>query len=97
MSTIVKGNTAEAAVLKAFVTVGMPVLMPFGGGSPYDLGVELPDGGLARVQVKTGRVRNGCIKFNSCGTDHGRGQQSYDGRADLFAVYVEQLDRVFVA
>ena len=96
MSTIVKGNAAEAAVMKAFVAAGLPVLMPFGGGSPYDLGVELSEGRLARVQVKTGRVRNGCVEFNACGTDHGRGQQSYEGRADLLAVYVEQLDRVFV-
>src|SRR3954451_141423 len=91
-----RGTAAEAAVLSGFNEAGLGVLVPFGGGFPFDLAVALPDERLLRVQVKASRVRNGCIEFNSSSTDHGRGQQSYVGRADLIAVYSDQVDEVFV-
>jgi hypothetical protein len=96
MSTIVRGNAAEAAVLKALVGAGIQALVPFGGGFPFDLGAATDAGELVRLQVKSGRVVNGCVEFNCHSTDHGRGQLDYRGRADLIAVYVETLDRVFV-
>jgi len=96
MNTIARGNAAEAAVLKALTGAGLGVFVPFGDGLPFDLVAVMSDGGLRRVQVKSGRVRNGCVEFNSSSTDHGRGQQPYRGRADLFAVHVESLDRVFI-
>jgi hypothetical protein len=96
MSTIVRGNAAEAAVLSALVEAGLHVLVPFGGGLPFDLAVATDAGSLLRVQVKSGRVRDGCVQFNSCGTDHGRGRQDYRGRADVIAVHVASLRRVFV-
>jgi hypothetical protein len=51
---------------------------------------------MERVQVKSGRVRKGCVEFNSCSTDHGRGRQHYKGRADVIAVYVASLRRLFM-
>ena len=96
MSTIARGNAAEAAVLQALTAWGVHVLVPFGGGLPFDLAAVVPDGSLVRIQVKSGRVRNGCVEFNSCGTDHGQGRQHYRGRADLLAVHVAQLHRVFI-
>jgi hypothetical protein len=73
------------------------VLVPFGSGLAFDLGVVLPpDGRFLRIQVKAGRVRKGCVEFNTCSTDHGSGTQSYVGRADVFAVQVPALDRVFI-
>ena len=71
-------------------------MLPFGEGLPFDLGACIQDGTFLRIQVKTGRVRNGCVEFNSCSTDHGRGRQHYRGRVDLMAVYVPPLDRAFV-
>jgi PD-(D/E)XK endonuclease len=95
VSTINRGNAAEAAVLNAFIRAGLMVYLPFGDGSPYDL---LVDSGhaLIKVQVKCGRIRDECIAFNSCGTDHGRGRMSYEGRADVFGVHAPQIDRVFI-
>lgn len=49
-----------------------------------------------RVQAKSGRVRNGCVELNSSSTDHGRGQQHYRGRADVLAVHVRTLSKVFM-
>src|SRR5437867_1496557 len=96
MSTIVRGNSAEAAVRQAFIDAGLGVLVPFGDGYSFDLAVVLPDERLLRVQVKSSRVRNGCVQFNTCSTDHGRGRQTYDGRADLIAVHAPTVERIFV-
>jgi hypothetical protein len=51
---------------------------------------------MVRVQVKSGRVRDGCVVFNSASTDDGRGRLDYRGRADVVAIHVAWLDRVFV-
>jgi len=37
VSTLVRGNAAEAAVLHALIEAGIPVLVPFGDGLPFDL------------------------------------------------------------
>jgi PD-(D/E)XK endonuclease len=72
------------------------MLVPFGGGHPYDLVVDLEDGSVLRVQCKTGRPVEGCIHFNSRTTDHGRGRLPYDGLADLFGVYFRQNGSVYL-
>jgi hypothetical protein len=79
------------------ISADIPVLVPFGGGLAFDLGAVVPpDGQVMRIQVKSGRVRGDCVKFNSCSTDHGMGRQSYQGRADVIAVYVHESDTVFM-
>jgi hypothetical protein len=96
VETIIRGNTAEAAVLKACAIAGLPVYLPFGGGSPVDLVVLTPSGGPVRVQVKCGRVRGGCVAFNTHATDHGSGPLHYRGRVDVLAAYARELDQVYV-
>jgi hypothetical protein len=97
MDTISRGNAAEGAVLASLVRAGIAVFTPFGGGTAFDLvAVTPPDGDLVRVQVKSGRVRQGCVSFNACSTDHGNGRQPYTGRADAIAVDVPEVDEVFV-
>ena len=96
VNTIARGNAAEAAVLQAFAAAGVGVLIPFGNGLSFDLGAVMPGGAILRVQVKCGRVRNGCVEFNAASTDHGRGRLDYRGRADVLAVHVAAISRVFV-
>jgi hypothetical protein len=97
VQTIHRGNAAEAAVLAALTNAGIPVMLPFGQGLGFDLGAVVPPvGDLVRIQVKSGRVRKGCVKFNSCSTDHGAGRQPYTGRADLIAVHVPEPDQLFM-
>jgi hypothetical protein len=96
MDTISRGNAAEAAVLNAFIQAGIGVSVPFGDGSYFDLIALLPDDTLARIQVKSGRIRRQTIEFNSASTDHGRGRQPYRGRVEYFAVHAHQLDRLFM-
>jgi hypothetical protein len=97
MDTISRGNAAEAAVLAALIRADIPVYIPFGGGGPVDLiAIMPPDGHIARIQVKSGRIRKGCVRFNTCSTDHGNGRQPYTGRADLIAVHEPNHDEVFM-
>jgi hypothetical protein len=87
MGTAATGNATEAAVLSAFVQCDLEVLVPFGGGQPYDLVVDLGGAGFLRVQCKTAWPKGGCLVFNSRSTDHGKGPRSYQGLADVFGVY----------
>jgi hypothetical protein len=97
VDTILRGNAAEAGVLYKLTAAGIRVLVPFGGGLAFDLGVIVPpDGELLRIQVKSGRVRKGTVRFNAYSTDHGLGQRTYEGRADVIAVHVPELDEVFI-
>ncbi len=83
-------------MLSALTEAGVLVLMPFGRFGPYDMLMDLPDGRLVRVQVKSGRVRGDCVIFNSCSTDHGRGRSDYVGKADVFAVHAPTVDGIYV-
>lgn len=96
MRSATKGNTAEAAVLSAFVGRDLGVLVPFGEGQPYDLVVHLPSNGFLRIQCKTARPSDGCLEFNSRTTDHGRGRLLYLGLADMFGVYFAPTESVYL-
>jgi hypothetical protein len=95
VTTALKGNATEAAVLDALVNRDFAVLLPFGEGHPYDLVVQIKDRFL-RVQCKTARVRNGCLRFNSRSTDHGHGPGTYIGLADIFGVYCPSTGQVYL-
>jgi hypothetical protein len=90
------GNAAEAAVLRALIDRGLHVLVPFGGGHPFDLVVHIPDGLFLRIQCKSARPRRGCMLFNARTTDHGRGRLPYVGLADMFGVYFPPKDSVYL-
>jgi PD-(D/E)XK endonuclease len=96
MTTALRGNTTEAAVLRALVDLDFAVLIPFGEGHPYDLVVHLAGSSFARVQCKSGGVRKGCVVFNSNSTDHGRGPGTYLGLADIFGVYCPATGGVYL-
>jgi hypothetical protein len=97
VDTILRGNAGEAGVLYKLIAAGIHMLVPFGSGLAFDLGAIVPPyGRLLRIQVKSGRVRGGTVRFNAYSTDHGFGQRTYEGRADVIAVYVPELDDVFI-
>lgn len=81
---------------KALIEQGFTVLAPIGDDQPYDLVVHLPNDRFERIQCKVGWESNGCVRFNTCSTDHGRGRQDYRGRADVFGVYYAAMDRVYM-
>ena len=83
-------------MLNNLVRRGLHVLVPFGGGHPYDLVVDIGGRDFLRIQCKRAWPLKGCLVFNSRSTDHGRGPQSYAGLADLFGVYFPPTDKVFL-
>jgi hypothetical protein len=91
------GNISEAHVLLALVEAGYTILKPFGDGCKYDFVID--DGSvLQKVQCKTGRLKNGCVVFNSysvAGNSNGK-RQGYMGLAGLFAVYCPMNGQVYL-
>lgn len=83
-------------MLSALVERDLDVLVPFGGGQPYDLVVHLVAGSFLRVQCKMAWRNGDCLVFNSCSTDHGRGRQPYRGLADIFGVYSPEDRSVYL-
>lgn len=96
MRSPTRGNEAEAMVLSAFIQRDFNVLIPFGGGQPFDLVVQVAVAAFLRVQCKTAWPQGGCMVFNCRTTDHGRGPQSYVGLADIFGVYFPPNQSVYL-
>jgi hypothetical protein len=93
-----KGNLSESKILAAFIEAGFLVSVPFGNGAPYDLIVDTGTNRL-RVQVKTGRLRNGCILFPTqrIHGHHGTRRFKYDENSfDLFAVYCTENCGIYI-
>ena len=59
------GNVAEAKVLPILVSKFKTVFIPFGSGSKSDFIVETNSGDFLRIQVKSARIRKGCVSANS--------------------------------
>lgn len=96
MKTATKGNEAEAMILAALIERGIEVAVPFGGGQPYDLVIDLGGFDLLKVQCKTGWLDKNCISFNTRSTDHGQGRRSYVGLAHIFGVYFPPEKSVYL-
>lgn len=64
MNTKQVGDASEAAVVAELIKRGYTVSIPFGDNDPYDLVVDSAEG-LHRVQVKTGWIEDGCLRFKT--------------------------------
>jgi PD-(D/E)XK endonuclease len=86
-----KGDRSTLAIMLALTDAGYELLVPFGENTRYDLVID--DGArLARVQCKTGRLRNGAVIFGACSSyaHHPNPKmvtRSYLGQIDYFAVF----------
>lgn len=91
------GERTEAQVLAAFLRRGDIVLLPFGDNQRYDLALD-DNGKLIRVQCKTGRLRDGAVRFKACSTyaHRGRKSKSYKGQIELFGVYCMEIDKIYL-
>ena len=83
-------------ILAALVERGYDVSVPFGGGQPYDLVVDLGGFSVLKVQCKTGWEDKNCVSFNTRSTDHGQGRRSYVGLAHIFSVYFPPMRSVYL-
>ncbi|MBO0720052.1 MAG: hypothetical protein J2P41_04480, partial [Blastocatellia bacterium] len=92
-----KGNLSELKVITAYVEAGFTVSIPFGGGAQYDLIVDTRLR-LLKIQVKTGRLRNGCILFPTMrfSGQKGKGCRYEPGEIDLFAIFCPDNEHIYV-
>jgi hypothetical protein len=91
MNTSEQGNLSESIVISKLLAKDRKVLLPFGDGTAYDLVYEC-NGLFTRVQVKTGRLRNGVILFKACSKTRSGISLSYVGKADVFIVYCPETE-----
>jgi len=92
------GESSEAQILATMVKAGKTVLLPWGDNQRYDLVVD-EDGKFIRIQCKTACLsRDGSyIRFRTCSMNCLTwSRRSYDGGADLFAVYCEGTGEVYI-
>lgn len=91
------GERSEAMILALLLQAGKVVLQPFGDNQRYDLVID-EDGKFIRIQCKTGRLKDGVIRFRTCSNHYhrGKGWSGYRGQADLFGVYVPELRKVYL-
>jgi hypothetical protein len=92
------GHRSEAAIVSELVKRGYRVLLPFGVNQRYDLVVETTRGDFLKVQCKTGRLRDGTVRFNAMSTQsnmNGSRSRDYRGEIDLFAVYCPETEGAY--
>ena len=92
------GDLSERIVALALERAGYIVARPLGENSRYDLLID--DGTvISRVQVKTGRLRNGAIMFNTYSTHshrNGVACKPYTNQIDFFGVYCPDLNSTYL-
>jgi hypothetical protein len=94
------GDRTTLAVMHALRAIGHTVLIPLSENVRYDLVFD--DGeALARVQCKTGRLRNGAIRFATCSSyaHHPRATQArrdYRGQIDYFGIHCAETGGVYL-
>lgn len=85
------GQKVEAVVLADLVKRNYDVLVPFGRTRKYDLVVDV-GGKFIRVQCKSGCLRGNVIHVS---TSAPRRKSHYRGLADVFAIWCQQLDKIY--
>ena len=95
------GDISESAIIARFLQLGYIVLTVYGGNQRYDLVIEDADGQFWRVQCKTARIEdNGTVvAFDTANHNYAlknKQWRHYRGQCDYFAVYCEELDKVYL-
>jgi hypothetical protein len=94
------GDRSTLAIMLALQSASIPFYLPFGENNRCDLVID--DGQrLARVQCKTGRLRNGAIRFRACSSyahhpNPKEVRRDYLGQIDYFAVYCPETTGVYL-
>ena len=92
------GERSEAIIFAELVKRGHRLLIPYGNNHRYDLVINV-GGRFLRAQCKTGRLRDGVIRFNTVSTRINTVRTfitPYDqDQIDLFLIYCPDTDRVY--
>lgn len=96
MNTKSIGDISEGFVIAELLKNGFNILLPFGDNCRYDLVVDTKKG-LKKLQVKTGRIREGKILFNTRSVNRDTNKsRHYNGQIDYFSVYVPEINQVYM-
>ena len=94
MNTKDKGNVGELVILSEFVKRGVPVSIPYGDNTRYDLIAEF-NGKLNKIQVKycSQVTKEGSILCKSASVNRDTGKRStYESEVDYLAFYIKPWD-----
>lgn len=92
-----RGDVTELAVALALARAGRKLLRPLSSAMRYDLLLDNEDGTYTRIQCKTGRLRDGCIRFDAFSiSGHSTVSKRYHGEVDAFGVYCPQTDATYL-
>jgi hypothetical protein len=81
----------------ALARSGRQMLRPMSSGLRYDLAIDNGDGTVARIQCKTGVLRDGVISFNVASMDGRRPYGlPYLGQIEAFGVFCPQNGKVYL-
>jgi PD-(D/E)XK endonuclease len=92
-----RGSAHGGGDLGELVRRGYQVLIPFGVNQRYDLVLDM-DGEFVRAQCKTGRLRRGCVLFNTQSVrinTRGWLTRGYVGEAEIFLIYRPETGRIY--
>jgi len=93
------GDRTTLAIMLALHALDVPTSVPFGENTRYDLIIERGRR-LLRVQCKTGRLRAGAVRFNTCSFyghhPNPKPYRDYIGEIDAFAVYCLETGVVYL-
>ena len=94
------GDRSTLAIMTALIDAGFSVFLPFGENTRYDLIIDNGNA-LARVQCKTGRLRQGAVRFRTSSTyahhpNPGYVTRDYLGQIDYFAVYCPDTGGIYL-
>jgi hypothetical protein len=92
------GARTEAVVLAELAKRGYRVLVPFSHNQRYDIVLEV-DGGFLRAQIKTGRLRRGCVVFQAQSIQSNARRsvsRHYHGDVELLIAYCPDNGRIYV-
>jgi hypothetical protein len=94
------GDHSALAIAIALRAAGHAVYVPFGENTRADFVID--DGRrLARVQCKTGRLRNGVVQFKTCSSyahhsNPASRARDYLGQIEYFAVYCPETSGIYL-
>src|SRR5439155_24696098 len=94
------GDRSALAIAIALQGIGHAVYLPFGENTRADF--VIADGTrLARVQCKTGRLRNGVVQFKTCSSyahhsNPASVARDYLGQIEYFAVYCPETGGIYL-
>lgn len=94
-----RGDLTEQIVITELKRREISVSTPVGDNERYDIVIEQPEGSLLRAQIKTGRLKNGTIRFNGL-SQHtnasGHTYKEYGEDIDCFVVYCYDTDQTYL-